>query len=160
MSARSENPGASSNAHKCCGAGAARPCAARPRLWRGHPGKRELHLCVRPWATGGAGGTAAPGPGGAGTWCAAAAIKNAPGSRSAAAQADSRRLGERARAAWTDGQTAGRMETDRQGMSAEGCGGVDSGVGETVTAGLKGQGRGAGKWSLEKCEGYTLPARG
>ena len=97
-------------------------CSQAPAL-AGTPGEHKL--CVWPRATGGAGGTAAPGPGGAGTWCAAAAIKNAPGSRSAAAQADSRRLGERARAAWTDGQTDGRMETDRQGMSAEGFGGVD-----------------------------------
>ena len=29
-----------------------------------------------------------------------------------------------------------------------------------MTAGLKGQGRGAGKWSLGKCERYTLPAPG
>lgn len=138
MSARSENPGASSDAHNCWGAGAAPLCAARPRRWRGHPGKRELHLCARPWAAGGAGGTAAPGPGGAGTWCAAAEIKNALGSRSAAAQAASRRLGERARAAWTDAPTDGRIETDKRGMSAEGRRGVDSGVGETVTAGRKG----------------------
>lgn len=152
MSARSENPAA----HNCWGAGAARLCAARPRRWRGHPGERELHLCARPCAAGGAGGTAAPGPGGAGTWCAAAAIKNAPGSRSAAAQAASRRLGERGRAAWTDARTDGRMETDRQGISAEGRRGVDSGVRETVTAGRKGQGWGDGKWSLGECERDTL----
>lgn len=106
------------------------------------------------------GGTAAPGPGGAGTWCAAAVIKNAPGSRSAAAQAASRRLGERGRAAWTDAPTDGRMETNRQGMSAEGRRGADSGVRETVTAGRKGQGWGAGKWSLGERERDTLPARG
>ena len=88
-------------------------CSQAPAL-AGTPGEEELHLCVRPRATGGAGGTAAPGPGGAGTWCAASAIKNAPGSRSAAAQADSRRLGERARAAWTDGQTDAWRPTDRE----------------------------------------------
>lgn len=52
------------------------------------------------------------------------------------------------------------METDKQGMSAEGRQGVDSGVGETVTAGRKGQGREAGKWSLGECERDTLSARG
>lgn len=32
-------------------------------------------------------------------------------------------------------------------------------MGEALTAGRKGQDRGAGKWSLRKCERVTFPAR-
>lgn len=51
-------------------------------------GKSELQLCVTPWGAGGAawGGTTAQGAGGvAGTWCAAPAIKSAPGRRARSA---------------------------------------------------------------------------